>query len=404
MSVLNNNSEVQPGPDLDSWRRRQGQKILERYSSKKIRALVKEYNSPVLLLSLKSIRRQYQTLQRLLPRVKHHYALKPLPHPQVVRTVRELGGYFDLATNKEVDIVRELGVDPKRCIQTHPIKRPSDVKYALTHGVNTFVFDNEYELTKMAPFKNKVKLLMRLSFPNPEAQCNLSSKFGVAPDDSLALLKKAVKRGFTVIGIAFHVGSQMKTPAKHLEAIQFSRKLIDQAEAAGIDTMYIIDLGGGWPISYVEPAMPIEDFIAPIRESLDTLFPDFEIFSEPGRFVAGPAVTLVCSVMGRSFRNGSMMYYLDDGIYNSYSGILFDHGNYLVYSLKELEDPTTDRKLSSLAGPTCDSIDIMYHDIMLPSLKIGDIIVSPCMGAYAGASHATDFNSFIRPKVIVAEE
>ncbi len=390
-------------PDDPGWRRAQGQLLTQQYSPDQLKAYVKQYGSPLLLLSLKSIKQQYATLQRLLPRVKHYYALKPLPHPEVVKALIEMGGYFDLATNGEVDVVRAAGVDPKRCVHSHPIKRPNDVKYALDFGNDTFVFENEYELVKHTAVKDRTRWLMRLSFPNPEAQCDLSSKFGVLPADAFALLKKAHEMGYHVRGLSFHVGSQMKTPAKHIEAITFAKQLVDQARAAGINTLTTLDLGGGWPVTYIEPTMPIEDFVAPISEALDDFFPDFEILSEPGRFIAGPSVVAISSVMGKNVRNGQMMYYLDDGLYNSYSGILFDHGHYLIYSLKELENPDMAMKHSTLAGPTCDSIDVMYRDILMPEMELGDLLVSPVMGAYAGASHATDFNFFMRPKMIVIE-
>jgi ornithine decarboxylase len=390
-------------PEDPGWRKAQGACILQQYSANRLRALVREHGSPLFLLSLKTIEQQYRTLQRLLPNVKHYYALKPLPHPEVVKKVMSLGGYFDLATNGEVDVVQGVGVQPDRCIHTHPIKRVSDVAYALSFGVKTFVFENENELQKHVQFKDKTQWLMRLSFPNKEAQCDLSSKFGVSPDKAFSLLRMAVDMGYHVSGLSFHVGSQMKTPAKHIEAITFARELVDQAKGSGIGTLRILDLGGGWPVTYVEPTMPIEDFIAPIAETIDDFFSDFEIYSEPGRFIAGPSVTSVCSVMGKNVRNGQMMYYLDDGLYNTYSGILFDHGAYLIYALKELENPNLPTLKSTLAGPTCDSIDIMYRDIDLPELEVGDLLISPVMGAYTGVSHSTNFNFFMRPKMVVIE-
>lgn len=390
-------------PDDPGWRSAQGQRILQKFSPDQIRAMVTQHGSPLLILSLDTVRTQYETLKKLLPRVKHHYALKPLPHVDVVRTLQSMDGYFDLATNGEVDIMQKCEVDPSRTIHSHPIKRPSDVQYALDYGCKTFVFDNEYELVKLAQFKDKVQWMMRLSFPNKEAQCDLSAKFGVMPEHSFDLLQKAVAAGFHVVGLSFHVGSQMKTPAKHIEAITFASELVKRAREVGIDTLKILDLGGGWPVTYTEPTMPIEDFVAPIRECLDDLFADFEIFSEPGRFIAGPSVTAISSVIGKNVRNGQMLYYLDDGLYNSYSGILFDHGSYLIYSLKELEHPEIHKEPATLGGPTCDSIDIMYRDILMPHMELGDLMVSPVMGAYAGASHATDFNFYMRPKMVVVE-
>src|SRR5580693_865247 len=150
-----------------------------------MRALANEHGTPLLLLSTQTIRQQYRTLKQALPGVQLHYALKPLPHPAVVQAIKDEGGYFDLATNGEVDIVREVGVDPARCIQSHPIKRDSDIRYCLEYGCRTLIFDNPYELPKFLPYKDQVELLMRLSFRNKEAQADLSAKFGVHPTDAL---------------------------------------------------------------------------------------------------------------------------------------------------------------------------------------------------------------------------
>ena len=391
----------QSAPDLDSWRRSQAKKILQKYSPERIRELVKTHGSPMYVLSLGVVREQYATLKKYLPRVKHHFALKPMPHEEIVKAVRDSDGYFDLATCGEVDIVKKLGIDPKRTIHTHPIKRPSDIAYALEYGTDTFVFDNEYEFEKHIEFKDKIKVLLRLSFPNKEAQCDLSAKFGVLPDKSFAMLQKAVAMGYNVVGLSFHVGSQMGTPAKHIEAITFARELVDKAKDAGIH-LRILDIGGGFPVTYTKPTMLFEDFVLPIAEALDDLFPDFEIFSEPGRFITGPSMTLFSTVMGKALRNNQEYYYLDEGLYGSYSGKLFDHGDYLVYSLKELENPEVETFRSTLAGPTCDSIDVSYTDILMPQMELGDILVSPVMGAYS-AAHATTFNFFPKAKIVVEE-
>ena len=158
----------------------------------RMRALVATHGTPLLLLSTQVIRHQYRILKEAMPGVQLHYALKPLPHPAVIKALLEEGAFFDLATNGEVDVVRAVGVPAERCIQSHPIKRDSDISYTLGYGCRTFVFDNPYELPKFLPYKDQVELLMRLSFRNKEAQADLSAKFGVHPTDALELLRKAV--------------------------------------------------------------------------------------------------------------------------------------------------------------------------------------------------------------------
>ena len=152
-----------------------------------IRRLVGEFGSPLLILDCERVRVQWRKLKRALPHVDLHYALKPMPHPAVVDTVIAEGGFLDLATTGEVQLVRRLGVAPERCIHTHPIKRPEDIENALAFGVRTFVADNPDEVRKFARLGARTELLLRVSFRAPGAVCDLSRKFGCDPEDLLAL-------------------------------------------------------------------------------------------------------------------------------------------------------------------------------------------------------------------------
>ncbi len=367
----------------------------------RIRALVAEHGSPLLLLSTRTAVAQYQALQAALPGVLLHYALKPLPHPAVVTALKQIGGWFDLATNGEVDVMTSCGIDPARTIQTHPIKRDGDIRYALDYGCKTFVFDNPWELPKFLPYKDRVELFMRLSFRNKDAVCDLSAKFGVNPPDALALLRKAVGMGLNVRGISFHCGSQLANNFKYIEAITFCRQLFNLAALEGIH-LDTLDIGGGFPVSYTEPMMPIQYYCHPIAKELERMFSGVRLIAEPGRFVSAPSMTLVASVMGKSERQGKMWYYLDDGLYGSYSGKLYDHADYQFMPLSRLEGKSGPERLSVVAGPTCDSIDVVYQDINLPEMECGDLVVSPMMGAYTWAS-ATEFNFFPKSKIIVVD-
>ncbi len=367
----------------------------------RIRALVAEHGAPLLLLSTQTVRQQYRKLAQALPGVQLHYALKPLPHPAVVKALADEGARFDLATNGEVDIVRALGIAPQRCIQTHPIKRVSDIRYCLEYGTSTFIFDNPWELPKFLPYKDQVELLMRLSFRNKDAQCDLSAKFGVNPSEAHELLRKAVGMGLKVRGLSFHAGSQLQNNFKYVEAIGFCRQLFNLAALDGI-ALDTLDIGGGYPVHYTEPVMPIHYYCHPIAAELERLFPGVRLIAEPGRFISAPAMTLVASVMGKSERQGRMWYYLDDGLYGSYSGKLYDHCDYPFLPLAKLEGKHGAERLSVVAGPTCDSIDVMYNDIMLPEMECGELVVSPMMGAYTWAS-ATEFNFFPKTTIVVID-
>src|SRR5580698_5135732 len=159
-----------------------------------------------------------------LPHVAMHYALKPLPLAAVVRTIIAEGGGLDLATSGEIALAASLGVDPARCIDTHPIKRERDIRNALEYGVRTFVADNPDEVRKFRPYGERVTLLLRVSFRSPGAVCDLSRKFGCDPEDAVELARLAASLGIDVQGFSFHVGSQSPDALKHVEAIEACRK------------------------------------------------------------------------------------------------------------------------------------------------------------------------------------
>ena len=359
-----------------------------------IRRLVREFGSPLLIIDCERVRKQYRQLQRALPQVDLHYALKPLPHPAVISTVLDEGGYLDLATTGEVELVASMGVDPARCIHTHPIKRDCDIKGALAHGVRVFVADNPDELGKFVPYAAEVELLLRVSFRSPGAVCDLSRKFGCDPENLLALARTARDLGLSVRGLSFHVGSQAGDSQKHVEAIEACARLLAAARREKLGPLDTLDIGGGFPIDYAQRAPLISAFCAPIRSALATLPKRVRIIAEPGRYIAGPSAIGVASVMGRAEREGHWWYYLDDGLYGSYSGQLFDHARYPIEALKR-----GPRRASVLAGPTCDSIDVISENIMLPELDVGDLIVGRAMGAYTWAS-ASEFNFFPKATVV----
>ena len=370
-------------------------RFIDPFQPVEIRRLVKEFGSPLVILDCERVRVQFRKLKKALPRVDLHYALKPLPHPAVVETVLGEGGFLDLATTGEVQLVQRLGVDPARCIHTHPIKRPEDIANALEFGVRLFVADNPDEVRKFAHLVDRAELLLRVSFRSPGAVVDLSRKFGCDPENLLALARLAADLGVHVRGLSFHAGSQTRDPAKHVEALAACAKLMAAARREQLGVFDTLDIGGGFPIDYAEPVQDISRFCAPLRAALAKLPRRVRVIAEPGRYIVGPCAIGVASVMGRAQREGHWWYYLDDGLYGAYSGQLFDHARYPVEPLRDAEE----RLPSVLAGPTCDSIDVIAENLMLPLLKVGDLVVGRAMGAYTWAS-ATEFNFFPKPTVV----
>ncbi len=370
-------------------------RFIDPFHPVEIQRLVREFGSPLLIVDCERVRAQLRKLRRALPRVDLHYALKPLPHPAVVRTIVEAGGFLDLATTGEVQLAQRLGVDPARCIHTHPIKREEDIRNALHFGVRTFVADNPDEVRKFERLRGEAELLLRVSFRSPGAVCDLSRKFGCDPEDALALARLAAELGIDVRGLSFHVGSQAADSGKHVEAIEACARLMAAARREKLGTLDTLDIGGGFPIDYMQPAADIARFCAPIRAALAKLPRRLRIIAEPGRYIVGPSAIGVASVMGRAQREGHWWYYLDDGLYGSYSGQLYDHARYPVEPLRN----GGERLPAVLAGPTCDSIDVIAENLMLPKLEPGDLIIGRAMGAYTWAS-ASEFNFFPRATVV----
>jgi ornithine decarboxylase len=367
------------------------------FARESIEHLVKRYGSPLFIIDAQRVRVQYRRLAAALPNVDLHYALKPLPHSSVIRTLREEGAYFDLATNGEVALVERLGVMADRCIHTHPIKRDGDIRTTLDYGVTRFVVDNPDELRKFVKYRNRASLLIRVSFRSPDAVCDLSKKFGCAPEAVKGLLALAAELRIKIEGLSFHVGSQSAGSGMHVYAIGVCRDLMRSAALNGHD-LTTLDIGGGFPVDYAQASVPIEEFCAPIRSALSLVEPGVRLIAEPGRYIAAPAAIAVSSVMGRALRDGRWWYYLDDGLYGSYSGQMYDHAKYPVEALAR----TAETFPSVLAGPTCDSIDVISENLELPKLDVGDLVVGRAMGAYTWAS-ASDFNFFPRATVLALD-
>jgi len=361
----------------------------------KIESLVARHGTPLLIVDCDAIRRQYHALAAALPGVGLFYALKPLPQPDVVATLRDLGAGFDVATAGEIALVRAQGVAPGRCIHTHPIKHDAEIRAALRFGIRRFVADNQDEIRKFVPYRRRAELLLRVSFRNPAAVVDLSRKFGCEPAAVPPLLALARELGVKVRGLSFHVGSQVADPSKYVEAIDACRELVLDARRNGLADLDVLDIGGGFPVPYGGRVATIGTFCRPIRRELAQLPPDVQVIAEPGRFIAGPAGTVVASVIGRAQREGRWWYYLDDGLYGSFSGQLYDHALYPLDALQARGG----RHPCVLAGPTCDSIDVIREDIPLPELAIGDLLVGRMMGAYTSAT-ATDFNFIPRAKIV----
>jgi len=373
--------------------------VLEEFDRASLEELVEKHETPFMVLDLSEVDYQYKSLQAALPGVKLFYALKSLSHPALIKRLKGLGSHFDLATIGEVNLVESLGIKGDQCIHTHPIKKDKEIKRALEFGCTRMVVDNMEELKKFVPYAGQAEIIIRVSFRSKQAVVDLSRKFGCALEELPLLVEFAHQNNIQVIGLSFHVGSQSLSPMTQANAIRAS---ITAMKVMNSVNWKFLDIGGSFPVSYQEAVLPIEDFCTPLMEALADLPEGIEVFAEPGRFISAPSMIEVVSIVGKAKRGAKTWYYLDDGVYGGFSGQIFDHATYPLAPLKPF-DPTGEFLSCVLAGPTCDSIDVVAEDIELPDMQIGDILVGKKMGAYTIAS-ATEFNYYPKPTVVVVED
>jgi ornithine decarboxylase len=359
----------------------------------------KNLDTPLLVLSRSEVGRNYDALKKALPRVSIHYAVKPNNHPAIINEVYRKGGNFDVCSAGEIETVLKTDINPATLVHSHPIKSLDEFDYAVGRGIDIFVVDNAEEIKKFRRYRNKkLKVLIRFRVnTNTTAVVNLQYKFGCTVEEVLPLARMIEETGHEFYGLCFHIGSQCIYAENYVTAIKAAHELIHNLDLAGFNTR-LLDIGGGFPVEYVQPIPSIEEFCEPIRKALDQhIRPGIKVISEPGRFIAATPVVLICSIIGKSVRDGKVWYYLDDGLYSTFSGILYDHCQYPVITHREGK-----KRLSVLAGPTCDSFDVMYDGLMTPEHEVGDRIMFTATGAYCSVS-GSNFNALKRPEYLVVD-
>lgn len=366
-----------------------------------VQQYLKDEDTPVLFLEPAKAAAEYRRLQAAFPKVRFHYAMKALAHPAVLRAIAAEDGYFDVATNAEVDLLVQEGIDLARAIHTHPYKKLKDIRKALALGIRIFVVDSEDEVRKFQGLSD-AKVLIRLSYSNSYARVDLSSKFGVGQDEARELLQLADELGVHVAGFSYHPGSQLSNIETFLYAATQTRAFIEDLEAAG-RTFEVLDIGGGLPVAHMQPELTIEHLARDLYPILEPLTARMQVLAEPGRVVAGSCMTLATGVVGVAAGSTGKWYMLDDGLYGSYSNILTEQVHPYIVSERQLSDPEEELLPGTLGGPTCDSTDVIARDLPLPLLKVGDVLLSPMMGAYTTVT-ASEFNGIPKTPIIVVPE
>ena len=373
-------------------------------SRSRLQKLAREHGTPLFVIDHDALRKAYREFRRHLPRIQVYYAVKANPDPEIVRTLFAEGASFDVASMPEFMIVHEnikhLPAKERqdwiwdKIIYANPTK-PTDTLEELNQYKPLVTFDNWEEIHKIKRHAPSAGLALRLKVPNTGAMVELSSKFGASPGEAVDLILEADKLGLTVEGISFHVGSQTTNFENYVQALNLTASVFKEAQDRGYTKMNLLDIGGGFPAPYDDSVKPFRELARVINAELDRLFPsNIQVLAEPGRFLAATAGFSVASVIGKAVRDGKTCYYIDDGVYHTYSGVIFDHCKYPVKAFKQ--GPT---QICSVFGPTCDALDVVSMAENLPNLERGDFVYSVNIGAYSHAS-ATYFNGFPPAKVV----
>lgn len=371
-----------------------------------------------------------------LPRVEPFYAMKCNPHPAIVRTLRALGIGFDCASKAEIQtIVEELRVHPSKVIFANPCKPPTHLQYARARGVELMTFDNAPELEKIKKHYPNAKLVLRILTDDSSSICRFGSKFGAPPQHIPVLLEKVNKLGLKLVGVSFHVGSGCLSTIAFVDAVRRAHRVFQQVKEMGMAPLTLLDIGGGFPgSSDTGPHPAFKDIAAALRPALDECFPPesgIHIIAEPGRFFAAETHTLAVCVYARrdvememiqdaknaeeqkptaavetlpedeSLSKPDYLYYVNDGVYGSFNCLFFDHAKVNPLPVRALREGETTWR-STIFGPTCDSLDCIAKNEMLPKMEVGDWLYFKEMGAYTIAA-ASKFNGFSHPDMFFVD-
>ncbi len=369
-----------------------------------LQVLAQEHGTPLVVVDHAVLRSRYEEFRRELPRLQVYYAVKANPEAAIVRSLFQLGASFDVASMQEFLLVYEniRGLPEAerqrfiwgKIIYANPVKAAETLR-ELDPFKPLVVFDNLEEVHKIRHHAPHAGLVLRIRVPNTGATVELSSKFGASPAEAVGLIQAAHEQGLVVEGLSFHVGSQNTNFANYVDALHLAEAVFREARQRGFQRLKILDMGGGFPAPYDPAVKPLAELAAILRPELDRLFPDgVDLAAEPGRFLVATAATAVARVIGRTVRGGKPCYYIDDGVYQTFSGIVFDHCPYRLKAFKG-----GPHRLAAVYGPTCDALDTISLHEQLPELEVGDLVYAENIGAYSSAT-STHFNGFPPAKLV----
>lgn len=357
--------------------------------------------TPYLIIDKSLITEKYIKLKQITDDVKIFYAVKANPDMEIICHLNELGSGFEIASEQELDDVIDAGVNPDKIISSNPHKTLDFIKAAYQVGVRYFAYDSSMEVDKLSQLAPGCKGYLRIIVDNSKSEWPLSKKFGVNPSEAISLLEYAQASKIKPYGITFHVGSQCMDSISWIKAISQVAEIFKIAENKGI-ILKMLNIGGGVPIQYTKNTPLISKIRDEISQSINKHFSnrDIEIMAEPGRALIGDCGNISTKIIMRAKRGNETWLYLDIGVFNGLMETI-EGIKYRILSEKQISGNMKSEEIIpyTIAGPTCDSVDTMYKDYLLPrDLGLGDVLYFMNAGAYT-MSYASNFNGFPIPKI-----
>ncbi|WCL54840.1 type III PLP-dependent enzyme [Gimibacter soli] len=364
----------------------------------RIKAEAAKHETPFLVVDTSIIGKGYDELTSAFPFAKIYYAVKANPAPQILSLLRDKGSNFDIASRYELDKVLAEGVTPDRISYGNTIKKARDVRYFYEKGVRLFASDSEADLRNIAKEAPGSRVYVRiLTEGTLTADWPLSRKFGCQNDMALDLLILARELGLVPYGISFHVGSQQRDIGAWDAALGKVKLIYDRLKNEDGITLKMINMGGGFPGNYIVRTNDTATYAEEITRFLEEDFGDEmpEIILEPGRSLVANAGILVSEVVLISRKGNTSLnrwVFTDVGKFSGLIETMDEAIKYPIYT-----DRSGELEGCTIAGPTCDSADIMYEDFKYPlplDLQIGDRLYWFSTGAYTTSYSAIEFNGF----------
>ena len=347
--------------------------------------------TPYLELDVPAAVAGYRRLAAALPGTALHYAVKANPEPALLAALAGAGCRFDVASPAEITAALLAGAAPAELVYSNPVKRREDVRFAARVGVELFVVDSPGEVAKVADAAPGAGVLCRLATSGAGSDWPLSRKYGCSGAEAVEVLCAAARAGLRVEGLSFHVGSQQRDPGRWAAPVAEAARVFAALRVAGLDP-WLLDLGGGFPAALDADCPPPEAYGAAIEQALVDAFGAHRptTIAEPGRGVAADAGVLVTTVIGVVHRAGTRWVFLDAGVF---TGLVETLDGAIRYPLRtDVGGPTGP---CVLAGPTCDSADVLYESVDLPlALAEGDRVRFHCAGTYVTTYSSVGFNGF----------